>query len=63
MISCAVPLSYLKGQSRELRMCEPNILQEISRLTQLKKMAAASGFGGHDGKRRNSGGKKTISEL
>ena len=28
-----------------------------------KKMAAASGRGGHGGKRRNSGRKKTISDL
>ena len=52
----------LEGQSHELRMCGPKLI--FQDLTRLKK-AAASGRGGHRGKRRNSGRqkKKTISDL
>ena len=52
----------VKGQSHELCMCGPK-LKTFKIDPAKKKMAAARGRGGHGGKRRNSGRKKTISDL
>ena len=52
----------VKGQSHELCMCGPK-LKTFKIDPAKKKMAAARGRGGHGGKRRNSGRKKTISYL
>ena len=58
----------LKGQSHELRMSGPKlktwkILQNVSRLTRLKKDGGCKWQRRHGGKRRDSGRKKTISDL